>query len=171
MEGIENKIANSGLVNFDLEKLYIKGKRVNLDISNWLWNEMIIKEKEFRQHLEQHDWMQYTSSLVYITCKADAIVPNWAYMLVAQKLTNNCIYFHLGSLEEMETVLFNSSIEQLDLNTFKDARVLLKGCSEAAVPSSAYVALTQKLLPIVKSLMFGEACSNVPIYKAKKINN
>jgi hypothetical protein len=168
MEAIENKIANAGLVKFDLEKLYPKGERVNLDISKWLWQEMIIKEKHFKEHLENHDWSQYQNSYVYITCNSDAIVPNWSYMLLAKYLSHNCKGFFLGNKEEMELNLFSEAINLLDLTPFEDARVLVKGCSEAAVPPSAYVILSQKLIPIVKSLMFGEACSNVPIYKKKK---
>jgi hypothetical protein len=164
---IENKIANAGLVNFDLEKLYLKGKRINLDISEWLWQGMILKEKEFKGYLENHDWNQYKNTFVYITCKAEAIIPNWAYMLLSKYLTGNCNSYFLGSKEDMELNLFSKSIDQIDLTPFKDARVLVKGCSEAAVPPSAYVMISQKLIPVVKSLMFGEACSNVPIFKKK----
>lgn len=168
MDTIENKIANSGLVNFDLEKLHPTGERVNLDISKWLWQEMIIKEKHFKEHLENHNWEQYKNSHVYITCKSDAIVPNWSYMLLAKYLINNCSSFFLGSKEEMELNLFSEAINKLDLKPFEGAKVLVKGCSDKAVPPSAYVMLTQKLIPVVQSLMFGEACSNVPIYKQKK---
>ena len=168
MEAIENKIASSGLINFDLEKLYTKGERVNLDISAWLWQEIIVKEKIFKDHLDNHDWAQYLDKLVYITCSADAIVPNWAYMLIANKLCNKCRYFILGSKDELELSLFVEEIGKLDVTPFKDARVLVKGCSDAAVPASAYVLLSNKLIPEVKSLMFGEACSNVPIFKSKK---
>lgn len=168
MDAIENKIATAGLVNFDLERLYPKGERVNLDISEWLWQGMILKEKDFKGHLENHDWSQYQNSFVYITCKAEAIIPNWAFMLLSKYLSDNCNAYFLGSKEEMELNLFSDLINQLDLTPFTDARVLVKGCSEAAVPPSAYVMLSQRLIPVVKSLMFGEACSNVPIYKKKK---
>ena len=168
MDTIENKIASAGLINFDLEKLFIKGERVNLEISPWLWQEMIIKEKLFKDHLENHDWSQYQNKLVYITCKVDAIVPNWAYMLIANKLSGNCLYSILGSKEDLELSLFVQEINNLDIAPFKDARVLVKGCSDAAVPASAYVLLSSRLIPQVKSLMFGEACSNVPIFKSKK---
>lgn len=165
---IENKIAKAGLVNFDLEKLYSQGSRINLDISEWLWQDMIIKEKHFKEHLENHDWTQYVASYVYITCKSDAIVPNWAYMLLAKYLSSNCKGFFLGSKAEMELNLFSEAISKLDLTPFENARVLVKGCSDAEVPPAAYVMLSQRLIPTVKSLMFGEACSNVPIYKMKK---
>ncbi len=168
MSTIINKIATSALFNFDLESLAVSGKRINLDISDWLWQGMIVKEKEFKQHIKDHNWEQYQDALVYITCTADAIIPNWSYMLIAAQLTDSCLYYHLGTKEELNQMVFASKIEQLDLSIFKNQRVLIKGCSDVAVPSSAYVLLSQKLLPIVKSLMYGEACSNVPIYKKKK---
>lgn len=168
MDNIINKVANSSLLNFDLESLFVSGKRINLDISDWLWQGMIIREKEFKQHIKEHNWAQYQDSLVYITCKADAIIPNWSYMLIAAELSGICKFYHLGTAEQLNEVVFTSKIEQLDLKEFKDQRVLIKGCSDAEVPSSAYVLLSQKLLPIVKSLMYGEACSNVPVYKKKK---
>jgi len=165
---IINKVAASTLMNFDLESLAVSGARINLDISDWLWQGMIVKEKDFKQHIKEHDWEQYQGGLVYITCSADAIIPNWSYMLIAAELSGRCTFFHLGTEEELNKMVFASKIEALDLSSFADQRVLIKGCSDVAVPSSAYVLLSQKLLPVIKSLMYGEACSNVPIYKKKK---
>lgn len=167
MEEIKNKIANSGLLNFDLEDLYVKGERVELDIKSWLWQEMIIKEWAFKESLKAHNWSQYQNKLVFITCSVDAIVPNWAYMLITKELSGNCLFCHLGTRAELNSAIFSHSIAKLDIAPFQDARLLLKGCSDAEVPASAYVMLSQRLVPIVKSLMFGEACSNVPVYKRK----
>lgn len=167
---IENKIAKSGLITFDLESLYTPGPRVHLDISPWLWQKMVIKEKEFKNHIQNYDWEQYKDKMVAFSCEADAIVPNWAYMMIAAKLKGNATFYRLGSIDQLNELLLMTKINELNIAQFEGKRVLVKGCSDKAVPASAYVALSQCLLPHVKALMFGEACSNVPIYKSKSSN-
>ena len=167
METIVNKVASSGLVNFDLESLISKETVKEIDISNWLWQGLVVKEKKFKEHLGNHNWTQYENALVHISCSGDAIVPNWAYMMLVKNLSGIAKFVSLGSERQLFDAFITIQINNLDLSTFKDARVLVKGCSEKEVSSNAYVLLTQKLLPVVKSLMFGEACSNVPIYKSK----
>ena len=166
MEEIVNKIAKSGLVTFDLSELYDKAPRKSIDIKPWLWQEMVIKEKEFKTFLKKHDWTQYQGALVNVFCSIEAIIPNWAYMLISKEL-EDAKKVHLGTKKSLNELLFHEAIGNIDLQEFEDKRVLIKGCGEAEVPPSAYIMISQKLMPVVKSLMFGEACSNVPIYKKK----
>ncbi len=162
---IVNKVSQSGLIQFDLEELYQPGERVLFDIKGWLFEEMILKEKDFREHLKNHDWSQYQNKFVAIVCTADAIIPTWAFMLIATKLSAQAKKIVFGSLEKLEEELFSESILKLNLNTFKNQRVVVKGCSNIHVPIQSYVQLTALLAPIVKSIMFGEPCSTVPVYK------
>ncbi len=165
MEEIINKVSQSGLIQFDIEELYQPGERVLLDIKNWLFEEMILKEKDFREHLKNHDWNQYQNKYVAIFCTTDAIIPTWAYMLIASKLSGVAKKTVFGNLEKLEEELFSESISKLNLEAFKDQRVVVKGCSNIHVPVQSYVQLTTLLTPIVKSIMFGEPCSTVPVYK------
>ncbi len=166
-ELIQNKVANSGLITLNLEDYYHKGERVLFDIKSWLFREMILKEKEFREQVKQHDWSQYAGKNIAFTCSSDAIVPTWAYMLLAVAVEPYANRYVFGTLETLETVLFNDAIEKIETENLKDARVIVKGCGDLPVPVSAYVAITHKLLPYVKSIMYGEACSNVPVWKKK----
>ena len=164
---IENKVANSGLITIDLETLRHAGKRVLFDIKDWLFREMILKEKDFRDFVKNHDWSQYQNQNIAFYCSTDAIVPTWAYMLLAsavQPYANNYVF---GNLEQLEIALYNDAIAQLNPADYADKRIILKGCSQNELPIAAYVAMSNKLLPVVKSLMYGEACSNVPIYKKR----
>ena len=129
--------------------------------------ELILREKDFREFVKAHDWAQYAGKNVAITCTADAIVPAWAYMLIANRLAPYANEVVFGDLELLETVLFIKGISGADLEQYRDQRIVLKGCGDIPVPVSAYVELTKKLTPIAKSLMFGEPCSTVPIYKRK----
>lgn len=165
---IENKISNSGLVTIDLELLCHAGERILFDIKNWLFREMILKEKDFRAFIKTHDWTQYQNKNIAFCCSNDAIIPTWAYMLLAnavQQYANLCIF---GDLQQLNITLYNVAIAQINANDYTDKRIIIKGCSHNEMPVSAYVAVSNKLLPVVKSLMYGEACSNVPIYKKRQ---
>lgn len=164
-EEIENKVALSGLLTINLEDLIDESPNVLIDIKDQLYMGLMLKEKEFREFIKTHDWPQYKGANVAITCSADAIIPTWAYMLVANKLSGvakNVIY---GNMDILQQALFNEKLKSMDLSIYKDQRVVVKGCSDKPVPTGAYVAITALLTPLVKTLMFGEPCSTVPIYK------
>jgi hypothetical protein len=167
-EYIENKVANSGLITISLEEFHQKGDRVLFDIKPLLWQELALKEKDFRSFIKQHDWRQYQNNFVAITCSADAIVPTWAYMLVAIALQPYVKKVIFGNLSDLERELFIDAVNLFDLNSITNKRVLVKGCGDINIPDSAFVYVSQKFVPVVKSLMFGEACSNVPLYKKAK---
>ena len=167
-EQIVNRVANSSIVSFDLETIYPKGERVVFDIKNNLYEETILREKEFRAFIKEHDWNAYQSKNVAITCSVDAIVPTWAFMLIASKLTPIAHHITFGNLQELETELFNRAIAHINIEEYRDAKVVVKGCSGNAIPTSAYVELVRILQPVTASLMFGEPCSTVPVYKRAK---
>lgn len=167
-EEIVNRVAASGLISLDLEDYYVPGERVFYDLKDNLFMEMILKEKEFRAFLKDHDWSQYNGKHVAIGCTADAIVPTWAYMLLSLKLSPVAKTVVFGNLNELEIAIFTKSLETLNIETFKDQRVVVKGCSKVEVPTAIYVEITNRLRPVVKSLMFGEPCSTVPLYKRPK---
>ncbi|MFT7421752.1 MAG: hypothetical protein ACI9DJ_002955 [Algoriphagus sp.] len=164
-EEIINKVASSGLVSFNLEDYYHSGERVVYDLKDNLFMEMILKEKDFRVFLKEHDWSLYQGKNVAILCSADVIIPTWAYMLLVLKLgpVANCVV--KGTLKDLELKLFQKALLEVDFEAYRDSRVVVKGCSKVEVPAEVYVELTQTLQPIVKSLMFGEPCSTVPLYK------
>lgn len=166
-EEIVNRVARSKLITFDLEDYYPQGKRVNFDISDWLYESIILREKEFRAHADTHDWSQYQDAYVAIHCSTDAIIPGWAYMLLTTRLQPFSKKTVQGTLEQLETSLYQSVLERLDISDFQDKSVIIKGCSNKPVPPNAYLLITERLRPIVKSLMYGEACSSVPLYKRK----
>jgi hypothetical protein len=165
---IINRVAGSALVTFDLEEYYQPGERVLLDIKPWLFQELIVKEKEFRDFVRNHDWSQYQDKFLAITCSADAIVPHWAYMLVTIAAGPFAKHVVLGTLEELETDLFRRALAAVEWSQFKGAKVVVKGCSKVSVPTAVYVDVTRELKPLVASLMFGEPCSTVPLYKKPK---
>ena len=167
MEEIVNRVAKSGLVSLDLETYYHHGERVVYDLKDNLFMGMILKEKDFREFLKTHDWSQYAGKNVAIICSEDAVVPTWAYMLLALHLSPQAHTLVFGSLLELENKLFFEALSQINPEDFRDARVVVKGCSKYPVPTAAYVEITQKLLPVVQSLLFGEPCSTVPLYKRK----
>jgi len=167
-EEIINRVANSKLVTIDLEDYYPEGSRVLIDIKDWLFEEIIIKEKDFREFVNAHDWSQYNNTFVALTCSSDAIIPSWAYLLIATKLSPFAKKIVVGSLKTLETVVFEEIINQLNVNDFRDKPLILKGCSNKPIPASAYTLLIQKIQPIAKTIFFGEACSTVPLYKASK---
>lgn len=163
-----NKVANSGLVTFDLAQYHDAAERVAYDIKNNLFQELILREKDFRAFVKEHDWQQYQNKHVAIHCSADAIVPTWAYMLLAVKLQPFAKTVFFGSLAELETHLFTQALNTVDFSVYQDQRVVVKGCSDKEVPVTAYVDLTARLRPLVKSIMYGEPCSTVPLYKNKE---
>ena len=164
---IENKVAQSGLIQLDLETIRIPGERIFFDIKPLLFMDLVLKEKDFRAFLGDHAWNQYQGKHVAISCSSDAIIPTWAYMLVSTQMSPFASTIVYGNLADLEKELFAKSLLALNLDTYRDGRVVVKGCSKEAVPMDAYVKLTTLLQPIVKSLFFGEPCSTVPIYKKK----
>lgn len=165
MEQIVNKVAASGLVTIDLEEIYPGGERIVFDIANHLWQGLALREKDFRDFIKENNWEFYHDKYVAICCSTDAIVPNWAYMLIASKLEGVAKMVVFGGLELLESTIFNRLIEQLPQEDYRDKRLVIKGCSDKPVPSSAYVDLVTKLQPVAKSIMFGEPCSTVPVFK------
>jgi hypothetical protein len=164
---IINRVANSKLITLDLEDYYPAGERVILDISDWLFEGIILKEKDFRESVKQHDWSKYSNNYVAVICSSDAIIPSWAYLLISTSLTPYAKKFVIGDLDLLENIIFQEVIATIPLDQFEGAPVIIKGCSEKNIPNSAYAQLTQRLVPVVKSLMFGEACSSVPLFKKK----
>lgn len=166
-ENFVNKVSASGLVTLNLEDYYDKGERVVYDIKENLFHGLMLREKDFREFIKNHDWSQYQDKNIAIICSADAIVPTWAYMLLVNRMKPFAHEVVFGSLEVLESVLFTKALSKIDLTAFADERVVVKGCADIDVPVSAYVELTSLLTPVVKSIMYGEPCSTVPIYKRK----
>ena len=167
---IVNRVATSGIVSLDLEELYDAHERVLFDIKDQLFQGLILREKDFREFLKSNDWRIYQGKNVAIICSEDAIVPTWAYMLLAVHLEPYVNKLVFGDLNQLEDVLFDEAIKKLNLEEFTGKRVVVKGCSKVAVPISAYVTIAKLLKPHVQSLMFGEPCSTVPLYKKPKEN-
>ena len=165
---IVNRVAASALITFDLEKLYQIGSRQSIDLSQWLDQGLLLKEKEFRAQLKAHDWSIYLDKFIALQCSTEAILPSWAFLLVTTHLQPFARKVVLGNLKDLEVQLFTEEIQLLELSPYKDQTVIIKGCSEKTVPQDAYVQLISKLQPVVKSLFYGEACSSVPLYKKKK---
>lgn len=168
MEEIKNKVANSGIVTIDPEEFYTSGERILFDIKPMLFQEVILKEKDFREQIKNTNWSEYQDKLVAIICTADAIVPTWAYMLLTLALEPYAKKIVFGDLAILENELFNEKIALLNIEQYKDARIVIKGCGEKEIPANVYVKLTSLLKPLVKSIMYGEPCSTVPLYKAPK---
>ncbi len=165
---IINRITNSKLVTIDLEEFYPLGERILFDIKDWLFEELVLKEKDFRESVKNHDWSQYKDAFVALHCSTDAIIPSWAYLLITTNLTPYTKRIVVGDIDKIESILFNEIINKLDVAFFKDKLILVKGCATKPIPETAYVQLIEKLIPVASSIMYGEACSNVPLYKAKK---
>jgi Protein of unknown function (DUF2480) len=166
-EVIVNKVSSSGLISLDLEDMYASGDRIVYDLKQNLFMDLILKEKDFRSFLKENDWSVYQDAHVAIICSADAIVPTWAYMLLATYLEPYVKTLVFGDLDELETRIYSKIFDELNWLPYQDARVVVKGCSKIKIPTAVYVELSQRLKPMVKSLMFGEPCSTVPLYKAK----
>lgn len=167
MEALRNKVAESGIITINLENYIPQEEICSFDIKDFLFMEMLLKEKEFRQSLDNHNWEQYSNKHVAIFCSTDAIIPMWAYMLVASRLTPIAKSVFEGNPEELYKKLFLDKIQAIETQDFEDKRVVIKGCGEKEIPPYAYTAISNQLLPKVKSLMYGEPCSTVPVYKKK----
>ena len=162
---IKNKVAESGLINFDLSTLVPKGKRIGIDLKDFLFEGLILKEKDFREKIAALNPQDFEDAYLYIYNSADAIVPLWAYSLITAKLTDVAKKIVFGNREDLEVLLMHNAIQTYDFSEMNGKRVLVKGCSDQSIPENAYIELVEQLKPLVKSLMFGEACSNVPIFK------
>jgi hypothetical protein len=167
MSEIVNRVAQSKLVTFDLEEYYPQGPRMILDIKDWLYEGIILREKEFRAHADTHDWSAYQDTYVALQCSSDAIVPGWAFMLITSRLQPYAKRVVHGDLETLETVLYQRVIDALDTEQFRDKPVIIKGCTNKPVPQNAYLWATARIQEVARSVMYGEACSSVPLFKRK----
>jgi hypothetical protein len=168
MEEIVNKVANSILEVFDLEDYYPSGTRTQIDVSQWLLEGFLLKEKDFREALKNEDWSKYQNQYVAIHCSTDAIIPAWATILVTIYVAPFAKKVVSGTIQDLETALYQEILATLDYSQYQDKPIIIKGCSKKPVPESAYIVAAQKLQPFAKSIMYGEACSAVPLYKSKK---
>jgi hypothetical protein len=166
-EEIINKVAQSGLHTLDLEDFYPKQEIVVFDLKPLLFMEMILKEKDFRAALQAIDWSTYSDKILAVTCSVDAIVPSWAYMLIAVHAQPFAYDIVLGDRATALREAFLNNLRAIDISAFGDKRVIVKGCGDLSVDAFAYLAITRRLQPVVKSIMYGEACSNVPVYKKR----
>ncbi|MBC9794641.1 DUF2480 family protein [Sinomicrobium weinanense] len=164
-EEIVNRIAQSKLVTIDPGDYYPEGKRILLDIKEWLYEGFILREKDFRQSLKNHDWSRYQDAYVALTCSSDAIIPAWAFMLVTTYLTPVSKKVVAGDMESLETAVYRDALLKVDFSSFKDLPVIVKGCADKPVPRNAYIMLVEHLQKVAKSVMYGEACSSVPLFK------
>lgn len=165
-EPIVNRVASSGLITFDLEDYYQPGDRIVLDIKGQLYEGMMLREKNFREFISTHNWQQYHGKFVAITCSADAIIPLWAYMLLSVALQPYARIIEFGTLDQLERRIFLERLSTVDWNSFKNSKIVIKGCSKYNIPISVYIYVCIKLRPLVTSLMFGEPCSTVPLFKS-----
>ena len=165
---IVNRVANSGLINIDLSDYAPKQNIVVFEVKDFLFQDVVLKEKEFRSSLKEFDFSIYQGKTVAINCSSDAIVPMWAFMLVTSYLKNIASEIYFGSKEEVFQQIFTANIDAINTLEFDNKKVIIKGCGEIPLSASLYVAITKKLQNTVSSLMFGEACSAVPVYKKKK---
>jgi Protein of unknown function (DUF2480) len=162
-----NKVAESGLITLDLETWYPRGETAVFDMKDYLFMGMILKEKDFREALKNMDWSVYQDKYVAITCSADAIIPVWAWMLVASYLQPVAREFVMGDEKELHKTLFIKNLSTIDVQEYTDKRVVIKGCGETPIADFVYMEITKLLRPVAKSIMYGEPCSTVPVYKKK----
>ncbi len=165
---IINRVANSKLITLDLEDYYPEGKRTVFDIKDWLYEGFVLREKDFRQSVKEYDWSIHQGQYIALTCSSDAIIPAWAYILLTTVLQPYAKHIIVGDLEQLESSIYQDIITNLDISGFQDKPIIIKGCANKPVPKNAYLQLTTKLMPIAKSIMYGEACSSVPLFKRKK---
>ena len=165
-EVIVNKVANSGLVTLDLQD-YLPGEVLLFDLKDFLFMGMILKEKDYREALKNFDWDVYRGKNVAVVCTADAVIPLWAYMLLVTYLQPLAADVFVGHAEEMKKHLFLKNIASIDASVYADQRIVIKGCGDATIESYAYAEITKLLLPVAKSIMYGEPCSTVPVFKKK----
>ena len=166
-DDIIHRVANSKLATIDLEDFYTKGQRVLFDIQDWLYEGFVLREKDFRSQVTAFDWNQYKDCYVALTCSTDAIIPGWAFMLLSIHLEPFAKKIIIGDLDHLETSIYQDIINQLKVSEYQNKPVIIKGCSNKPVPQNAYIMLANKLKPVAKSIMYGEACSSVPLYKNK----
>ena len=166
-EDIINRVAQSGLLTLDLEDYYPREEIVVFDLKPLLFREMILKEQEFRASLQSIDWAGYSGKILAVTCTADAIIPAWAYMLIAVQARPYARNIILGDRATALQQIFIDNLQSIDLVAFSDKRVIVKGCGDLSIGAFAYLEITRLLQPVVKSILYGEACSNVPVYKRK----
>ena len=164
---IENRVEKSGIITLDLVDFIPTGNQYVLDIKDFMQEGLILREKDFRLRIKEKDWSEFQDGFVAVTNSSDGIIPLWAYMLISSALHPYSSLVVRGNKSHLKGALLRRSIEAIDESEFKDKRVVVKGCGKESIPESAYIAITQKLQPVVKSLMFGEACSTVPVFKAK----
>ena len=162
---IINRVTNSKIITIDLEDYYPNGQRHLLDIKNWLYKGLVLREKEFRSFVENFDWAKFNDGYVAVFCSSGAIIPTWAYLLIATKLKDNCVMNIVGDLDYLEKYIFSEIIKSIDFLNFNDKSIVIKGCSKKNIPIDAYSQLINRLKPIAKRIMFGEACSTVPLFK------
>ncbi len=165
---IVNRVAASKLVTIDLEEFYLPGERIVIDLKDWLFEGLVLREQDFRSAVKAHDWSVYKGKFAAVQCSTEAIIPSWAYLLVTIALSPYARKVVVGSLELLESQLYEPIIESLPLDPYKNRPVIIKGCSEKNIPDTAYASLVSRLLPVTGSLMYGEACSSVPLFKKKK---
>jgi hypothetical protein len=166
-EPIINKVAESGLITLDMEKWYPKEPTAVFDMKDYLFMGMILKEKEFRESLKSIDWTAYQDKYVAVTCSADAIIPVWAYMLAATYLQPVAKDVVMGDEKELHKTLFLRNLSSIPVDEYTDKRVVIKGCGETPIADYVYMEITKLLRPVAKSIMYGEPCSTVPVYKKK----
>ncbi len=164
-----NKVANSGIETINLEDYFPVGERVAIDVKELLFMGLVLKEKDFREWIKTNNWEQYLQKFVAIYCSSDAIVPTWAYMLISTKLSGIAKKVVFGDLNALETALWESSLDHLKIEDYKDKKVVIKGCGDLPVSAAAYTNISSKLVPVVQSLMYGEPCSTVPVFKRKTV--
>jgi hypothetical protein len=168
MEEIVNKVQKSGLVQLDLAQFKPTSPIITIDLKNNLWQELALKEKDFRDFVKAHDWSQYKDQAVGVFCSVDAIIPTWAYMLVISKLQESNAQAFVGNQQTVEKELMKKNIEEIDVAQYQDAKLIIKGCADVADPSYTMSELLKKLQPVASSIMYGEPCSTVPVYKKPK---
>ena len=162
-----NRVQASGLITLDLETFGPQAVLHEFDLKQFLWQELVLREKEFRTALKEHDWSQYEGDTLLVYCSTDAIIPTWAYMLVASYGVDNNITVFQGTRSAFLESWYQEQIARIDAESYRDARIVVKGCGTETVPASAYSNLVIKLQPVVKSLMYGEPCSTVPVFKRR----
>lgn len=167
-EIIVNKVSQSSLETIDLENFYPEGETIVFDLKDYLFMELILKEKDYRENLKKKDWSVYENKNVCITCSADAVIPLWAYMLAVSYLQPVAKDVVTGNESFMQEVLFLKNLQKINVTEFEGKRVVIKGCGEKEIPAFVYAEITKILLPVVQSIMYGEPCSTVPVFKKKK---
>jgi hypothetical protein len=167
-DNIINRVQKSGIITIDFEDVDVPDNIEEIDVKNWLHEGFYLKEKDFRDSIKVHDWEKYKNAFVFIHCSSDAIIPTWAYMLISSKIEEVTSKVVIGDLKKIYDLIFDEYLSDLDFTKFTNKSVIIKGCSSETIPLSAYHTLTTKLKPFAKSIMYGEACSAVPVYKKPK---